>query len=165
MKNILFVAIALLFSLTAQAQIKRAELQVSGLTCSMCNLSVKKSLEKIPFIKSIKADVETATYQIAFSDNRVIAFADIQNAVKRAGFSVAKLSFTSYFNNLAVAENTQINLGGSSYYVVASKTKTLQGEVAFQIVDKGFMLDKDFKKYQAKLKSSTEKPLINVVQL
>ena len=41
----------------AKAQFTKAELQVSGLTCSMCSKATEKSLRTLDFIGDIKADL------------------------------------------------------------------------------------------------------------
>ena len=161
MKKILFIIAVVLISITATAQIKSATLQASGLTCSMCNLSIKKSLEKLPFIEQIKPNVETATYEIAFKENTAIVLEDLQKAVKKAGFSVAKLSFTSSFNNVSIANKNTFELNGISYYIINPKSNVLNGSIAFQIIGKDYTGEKDFKRHKQKLNPQ----FVNVIQL
>lgn len=161
MKKILFIIAVVLISITATAQIKSATLQASGLTCSMCNLSIKKSLEKLPFIEQIKPNVETATYEIAFKENSAIVLEDLQKAVKKAGFSVAKLSFTSSFNNVSIANKNTFELNGISYYIINPKSNVLNGSIPFQIIGKDYTGEKDFKRHKQKLNPQ----FVNVIQL
>ncbi len=161
MKKIIFMATVVFIGITATSQITSASLQASGLTCSMCNLSVKKSLEKLPFIKDIKPNVETATYQITFKENSNVVLDDLQKSVKKAGFSVAKLSFTSNFNNVSIADKNTFQFNGISYYIINANTKVLDGSINFQIIDKNFTAEKDFNKHKLKLNPS----FVNVIQL
>jgi hypothetical protein len=67
MKSISFILVAICMMLSIQisnAQIQRATLQASGLTCSMCNLSIKKNLEKIAFISKVTPNLANASYEL-----------------------------------------------------------------------------------------------------
>ncbi len=161
MKKIVFIIAVVFTSITASAQIKSATLQASGLTCSMCNLSIKKSLEKLPFIEQINPNVETATYEIAFKENGAIVLEDLQKAVKKAGFSVAKLSFTSSFNNVSITNKNIFELNGISYFIINPKNSVLNGSIAFQIIGKDFTGEKDFKKHKQKINPE----FVNVIEL
>ncbi|HJP63989.1 MAG TPA: hypothetical protein VJ844_11120, partial [Mucilaginibacter sp.] len=58
MKTLKIFLVLILFSATAaKAQFTKAELQVSGLTCSMCSKATEKSLRTLGFIDDIKADL------------------------------------------------------------------------------------------------------------
>ena len=67
-------------------------LKVNGLTCSMCSLSVKKSIEKVYFVDNVDANVEEITYDIRFKKNYYVDFYAIENAVLDAGFKIDKES-------------------------------------------------------------------------
>ena len=67
-------------------------LKVTGLTCSMCSLSVKKSIEKVYFVNKVDANVEEVTYNIEFKKNHYIDFFAIENAILDSGFNVDKQS-------------------------------------------------------------------------
>jgi copper chaperone CopZ len=153
MKKILFFTLVTILSFTANAQITSVHLQASGLTCSMCNLSIKKSLEKLPFVASIKPNVEKATYDISFKTGADVSLAEIQQAVVKAGFSVAKLKFTV---NAASATNVSSNgfeLNGFSYNLVDAELSNIATEQTFMVTDKGFLSDKEFKKFKLKNKA------------
>ena len=165
MKKIIIIIAVVFISITANSQIISSSLQASGLTCSMCNLSIKKSLEKLPFIKEVKPNIETATYQIIFNDTANIVLYDMQKAVKKAGFSVARLFFTANLNNVSINGTNSFTINGISYYIVNATSKTLNGNIQFQIIDKGFTADKDFAKHKLKLKASADNTIINVIQL
>tara|TARA_Y100000004_G_C8599471_1_gene279944 strand:+ start:151 stop:471 length:321 start_codon:yes stop_codon:yes gene_type:complete len=66
--------------------------KVDGLTCSMCSLSVQKSLEKIYFVESVEVDIEEVTYEVNFVKNNYIDFFALQHAVEDAGFTIQKES-------------------------------------------------------------------------
>lgn len=166
MKKIL--VLAFLFSLVqiAKAQIAKGTLQASGLTCSMCNLSIKKSLEKLPFIEAIKPNVETATYELTFKNGASINLVEVKNAVEKAGFSVAQLAFEVDFNNIQSTTNNSFQINGISYNIVgASKQNKPTGVVNYFITDKGFLSEKKYKKFKNSNKTSSSQTIINITQI
>ena len=164
MKNL--VIMLLMFSaITVNAEISKVTLQVSGLTCSMCNLSVIKSLQKLPFIQDIQPDVETAIYIITFKTGETVVLEDIKNAVKKSGFSVAQLIISTNFNNITIPENGEIASDSNTYFVINGKNKKLNGRVELKIVDKDFVSGKEFKNYKQKVITSTAIRLFNVILL
>ena len=105
MIRIITILLLVAITISSNAQISKVSLQASGLTCSMCNLAVKKSLQKLPFVQDIKADVETATYTLTFKEGQKVELNDIQQAVKKAGFSVFScflmIQFTPFKGEIA----------------------------------------------------------------
>ena len=165
MIRIITILLLVVITISTNAQISKVSLQASGLTCSMCNLAVKKSLQKIPFVQDIKADVETATYTLTFKEGQKVELNDIQQAVKKAGFSVSKLIFTSNFNNIAIPQNNQITIDGNTYNLISPSSKKLNGNIDLKIVDKDFVSEKEFKKYKAKLIINSQKQVFNVISI
>src|SRR3982750_633164 len=100
MKLIIMILLAAFSSSAATAQFKSASLQASGLTCAMCTKAINNSLEELPFIKSVKADIKSSTFNIVFKDGGKVDIDQLKNAVEEAGFSVAKLKLTANFDNL-----------------------------------------------------------------
>lgn len=154
-KNIVLVALLYFVFTISYAQVTKASLQASGLTCSMCNLSIKKSLEKISFIESVIPDVETATYELKFKKNAVINFNEIKNAVTNAGFSVAKLEFSIDTQIVIVNSDKKFEINGIVYTLIDGKIDLKNKTIVFQIIDKGFVSDKVYKKkYNGKIKAT-----------
>lgn len=143
-------------------QIKSASLQASGLTCSMCSNSIYKSLKTISFIEKVDSDVETSTFNIKFKTNQEVDLDALQKAVEKAGFSVASLKFIMNVNNIKVQNQQKIEIGNMTFHFVNIKDKVLNGDVEFRIVDKDFVLPKEFKKLKGKLEPSVEKRIYNV---
>jgi len=154
-KKIVLVALLYFVFTISYAQITKANLQASGLTCSMCNLTIKKSLEKISSIDSVIPDVETATYELKFKKNAVINFNEIKNAVTNAGFSVAKLVFSIDTQKVKVNSDKKFEINGFVYTIIDGKMDSKNATTEFQIVDKTFVSDKVFKKkYKKKIKAT-----------
>lgn len=162
MKKIILILITALFPILGIGQIKSASLQASGLTCSMCSNSIYKSLKTISFIEEIDSDVETSTFNIKFKTNQEVDLDALQKAVEKAGFSVANLKFVINVNNIKVQNQQKSEIGNKTFHFVNIKDKVLNGDVEFRIVDKDFVLPKEFKKLKNKLEPSDDKRIYNV---
>jgi len=147
MKNI-FLASLLLIQVNSFAQFTNADLQASGLTCSMCSKAIYKSLEKVSFVESITSDIKTSTYKIQFKKDAAVNFDDLKKAVTDAGFSVAVLKVNTFFNNVKIENDSHIQVAGNTLHFMNVKQQTLNGYKMITIVDKNFIPTKDFKKYE-----------------
>ena len=147
MKKILLVIIGLLIALSSFAQIKSATLSASGLTCSMCSKAIYKALSKIPAVRSVDADIEGSKYHIIFKEGAAIVLDDLKKAVENAGFSVAALQVTAHFPPTAIANDTHIEYGGSTYHFLNVSAETISGDKTFTVVDKRFLPDADYRRY------------------
>lgn len=139
---ILFIAA----TTAAKAQFTTAELQVSGLTCSMCSKATEKSLRTLPFISEIRADLNRNIFVISFKKDVPVNLDQISKKVQNAGFFVNNLKASLNFDNIKVSNST-FNYGGDTYRLVNGADKTLAGPVMVTIVDKGFAPASVYKKY------------------
>jgi copper chaperone CopZ len=141
-------------------------LQASGLTCSMCNLSIKKSLEALPFVSSVEANIENAVYHIKVPKDKQVDFSSLQKAVKKAGFSVADLSFNIDMDAIVVTNKTitAFELYGQKFKLPAGE-QLLSGIHRFRIVDKNFLTEKNYKRTKEKLKFESQLGIFNIVKL
>ena len=64
---------------------KTAQLDVSGMTCSLCPLTVRKALERVPGVLDAKADLATKSAQAKYDPDKVSPEA-LAKAVSDAGF-------------------------------------------------------------------------------
>lgn len=153
MKKYIVFAIAMMLANGAIAQIIKADVQVSGLTCSMCQLATEKALKSLDFVSDIKPDLNKNVYIITFKKDKKINFDQIKNKVKGAGFSVSKLVATVNFNDVNVSNNFQYKFQGDSFHFVNVPSKNLNGSTRITVLDKGFIPDKTFKKNVAEIKA------------
>jgi len=142
------ILIAILFITTgvANAQFTKAELQVSGLTCSMCSKATEKSLRTLDFIGDVKADLNRNIFLITFKKDVPVSLDLISKKVQGSGFFVNNLKLYFNFNNVKVANNL-FSYGGDSYYLLNNSTTPLDGSVPLTVVDKGFAPASVYKKY------------------
>jgi len=147
MKTIkIFVAVLALSISVAHAQFTKAELQVSGLTCSMCSKATEKSLRTLGFISDIKVDLNRNLFLITFKKDAPVSLDQISKKVQNAGFFVNNLKTTFNFANTKIANNL-FSYAGDTYYLVTPTDKELNGPATFTIVEKGFAPAAVYKKY------------------
>jgi copper chaperone CopZ len=147
MKSIkMMIAILAITTSAAHAQFTKAELQVSGLTCSMCSKSTEKSLATLPFIASIKADLNRNVFVLTFKNDVPVNLALLSKKVQSAGFSVNNLKATYNFEHTRITNGAFV-YSGDTYELVNAGNKALDGEVALTVVDKGFAPASVYKKY------------------
>jgi copper chaperone CopZ len=147
MKKIFISGIALLFILPSIAQVTKARLQASGLTCAMCAKSVYKNLESLSFVDKIDTDLEKSAFLISFKPGASVDADQIRKKVEDAGFSVAGLSLTAQFNGQELKNDQHVTIGGQVFHFVGISSQVVDGEKQFNLVDKGFLTPKDAKKY------------------
>lgn len=146
MKQLLF-AFLFLQVFTANAQIKKADLRASGLTCAMCSKAVYKSLSQLSFIDKIDVNIENSTYAITFKEGLSSDLDALSRAVVDAGFSVDQLKVTTDFNGVKLQKGTKLSIGNETFQFLNGSDVPLSGEKTFTVVDKNFVSPKAFKKY------------------
>ncbi|MFF5383486.1 heavy-metal-associated domain-containing protein [Pedobacter suwonensis] len=143
----IFSIIMLFFAVNVSAQkISSADLQVTGLTCSMCSNATQKSLETLNFISSIKPDLNKNIFVLTFKKDANVNLDLVRKKVQDAGFSVGGLTASFNFNDVKVDDKGQAVIDGNVYRFVNAKSKTLNGTVKASIVDKDFVSGSAFKK-------------------
>ncbi len=147
MKNI-FLVVVLLFSLASlQAQVSKATLTASGLTCSMCSKAIYEALKKVNTIETIKANISQSSYSIVFKKDAAVSLDELKNAVEGAGFFVAKLQVTVNFDGVEIKNDEHVESAGLNLHFLNVKEQKLSGEKELTILDKNFVTAKQFKKY------------------
>ncbi|ARS42078.1 hypothetical protein CA265_21430 [Sphingobacteriaceae bacterium GW460-11-11-14-LB5] len=143
----IFSIIMLFFAANVSAQqISSADLQVTGLTCSMCSNATQKSLETLNFISSVKPDLNKNTFVLTFKKDANINLDMVRKKVQDAGFSVGGLTASFNFNQVKIDDKGQAVVDGTVYRFVNAKSKTLNGTVKASVVDKNFISGSAFKK-------------------
>jgi copper chaperone CopZ len=152
MKKLLFSALVVLMGMTAHAQFSKASLTASGLTCSMCSKAVKTALDGVPFIEKVQVNIKTQEYNLSFREGMFVDFDALSRAVEDAGFSVAALKVTATMDAVTPKKDQHIKIGSQYFHFLNGASKPLAGETSFNIVDKSFVSEKDYKKWSAATK-------------
>jgi len=147
MKKLFFI-VAVLFAVHTQAQVTKVQLQASGLTCSMCSNAINKSLKTIDYIDKVMSNIKTSTFEISFKPGAAINFDQLKKKVEDAGFSVANMKAVMNFDNVKLEKDQHLNFGGLTFHFLNADGQTLNGEKTIQVVDKGYVSAKEFKKNQ-----------------
>jgi copper chaperone CopZ len=156
MKKIFYSALFLLLACNmASAQFIKAELQAAGLTCSMCSKATDKQLRTLDFIEKIDVDLGHTSFILYFKKDKTVNFDQIKKKVEDAGFSVAVLKPVYKFDNLKIGNASSFSYQNMVFNFMDTKAQTLNGEVTFRIIDKGFVSDKEYKKYSTLLTPSS----------
>lgn len=152
MKKIFYpVVFLLMLYQSAASQFTKALLRADGVTCSLCSKAIDKQLHKIDFIDSTITDIDNAGFVLYFNKDKVVDFDKIKKGVEDAGFSVGMLKATFNFNNRLMDTNSCFNYQNSIFCFLDVSPRVLNGEVTLQIIDKGFIPNKEYAKYAAKL--------------
>lgn len=151
--NLLTVILATIImmstSLKSHAQISKAEIVATGLTCSMCSNSINKQLESLSEVEKIDIDLNTSTFIIFLKKENTITPNTLKEKVEKAGFFVGSMIITMPFDNQKIGNNLSINKEGLNLIFADTKTKVLNGKTRLKILDKGFVTQKVYKKNQS----------------
>ena len=133
--RLIFTLILLISATVSNAQISKIELRATGLTCSMCSNAIFKQLESISDVDSVATDLNTNTFIVFLKKDNKLNPKTFKEKVEKAGF------FIGVFIVTATPEILDQNI----YILVDSKLEK-QTEINFQVLDKGYVTEKEFKK-------------------
>jgi copper chaperone CopZ len=154
MKVILNIVLFLMVSSTAFAQkITSADLQVTGLTCSMCSKATETSLRTLDFIESIRPDLNKNLFVLTFKKDKAVNMDLLRKKVQDAGFSVGVLKMNINFKQVEVDNEGLAVAGVHAYRFLDAKNKVLNGDVKVTVLDKNFLSTAEYKKNAAKFNS------------
>lgn len=145
MKKI-FIFILLLGAFSSQAQIKKVNLQASGLTCSMCSNAINKALKTLDFVLTVHPDIKTYTFEIFFKPNSNVDFDLIKNKVEGAGFFVSAFYATLNFENTRISPAEPVLYNDKTLLFVNTGNQVVAGDKQIKIIDKGYVSNEAYKK-------------------
>ena len=146
MKNKFFLIILLFGFSISNAQIVKAEIIATGLTCSMCSNAINKQFKALAQVDKVETDLNTNTFTVFLKKDANITPRILKERVEKAGFFVGSMVVTMSFENLKISDNFSVNQDNLSLVFIDSKAKTLNGETRVKILDKGFVTQKEYKK-------------------
>ena len=139
---VLLVSIVLLVGIKANAQISKAEIIATGLTCSMCSNAINKQLKSLSEVVNVETDLNTNTFTVTLKAGNTLSPKVFKDKVEKAGFSIGSLMLTT--------KSEIIKQGG---YVVVNSASSTNPEVQIQVLDKGYVTEKEFKKLSKSFKN------------
>src|SRR5690606_27389858 len=114
-KSLIFIAALFAANSLSAQQISKAELKVTGLTCSMCSQATEKSLKTLDFIGSVTPDLNKNIFLIDFKSDKNVNLDLLKKKVEDAGFSVGSLLATIHFSQSKVDAEGNVVTGGTAY--------------------------------------------------
>lgn len=143
----ILIAVVILLSITNSfSQISKAEIVATGLTCSMCSNAINKQLKKLPEVEKVDIDLNTNTFTISLKKNNSISPKTLKESVQKAGFFVGSMIVTMDFDNQKIVDNSKLKKDNLNLFFIDTNSKTLNGQEKFKVLDKGYLVMKDFKK-------------------
>ncbi|WP_026704801.1 heavy-metal-associated domain-containing protein [Flavobacterium soli] len=139
---IMIASMVLMFSIKSNAQIVKAEIRATGLTCSMCSNAINKQLKSMPEVINVETDLNTNTFTVTLKEGNGLSPKVFKEKVEKAGFFIGSLVVTA--KPETIAKNT---------YILVNDKKSNASEVQFQVVDKGYVTEKEFKKLSKSYKN------------
>lgn len=161
MKRIFLIA-AIVYSVAANSQVTKINLQASGLTCSMCSNAINKALKSLDFVEKVDANIKTSTFEITFKPYAQVDFDKLRNKVEGSGFFVARFTATMKFDNVKIKDNEAVKVGDKTLRFVNVKEQTLSGAKTVRVIDKGFVSSKEYKKNSVASSDPTIGKIYNV---
>jgi len=147
MRAVLVIILSALMHFNSNGQISKAELIANGLTCSMCSNATLNQLKTILFLDSIDTDVEHTKFTLYFNPTKPFDLKLIKSKVEDAGFSVGSLVLFMNFEKVEVENNFHYSSGDITYHFMDTKKQILHGSTRLQVIDKGFVSEREYKKY------------------
>ncbi|UGS24688.1 heavy-metal-associated domain-containing protein [Flavobacterium channae] len=139
---VLVASMVLMFSMKSNAQISKAEIRATGLTCSMCSNAINKQLKSLPEVVNVETDLNTNTFTITLKEGNELSPKVFKEKVEKAGFFIGSLVITAKPETIAK----------NSYILVNDRPNNVT-EIQFQVVDKGYVTEKEYKKLSKSYKN------------
>lgn len=141
-KYILVLVVVTIFSTAASAQISKAEIRATGLTCSMCSNAINKQLQSLPEAVNVETDLNTNTFTVTLKDGNKLTPSIFKEKVEKAGFFIGSLVLT--------IPSETVN---KSPYVIVKDVRNNSKQIKVQVLDKGYVVEKEFKKLAKEFKN------------
>ena len=154
MKNLKYkfiTIIAILTSAVSTAQISKAEIKATGLTCSMCSNAINKQLKSMPEVVNVDTDLNTNTFTVTLKTDNTLSPKIFKEKVEKAGF---------FIGSLIISMKSEA-LNRKDYIFVNNKPEAATSEVKIQVLDKGYVTDKEYKKLVKSFKNIASYAVMN----
>ncbi|TBX70320.1 heavy-metal-associated domain-containing protein [Flavobacterium silvisoli] len=151
MKTKIMIAILLVFATATHAQITKAEITATGLTCSMCSNAINKQLKAMPEVESVTTDLNTNTFTVQLKKDNQITPLSLKQRVEKAGFFVGSMIITLKLDNPKWNDKMSLTQKGHTYILVDNATNPVKDQIEAKVMDKGFITAKEYKRMSKSL--------------
>ena len=138
-----FIVLFLSF-INSYAQISKAEIIATGLTCSMCSNAINKQLKALPEVEKVMIDLNTNTFIVAVKKGSVISPEQLKNNIEKTGFFVGSMILT-LDNNPKLQDDGSFKNASGTYILVSPKARTTNGNLRLKVLNNGFVTKKEYK--------------------
>ena len=142
LKFVLVACLVLITSVKSFAQISKAEIIATGLTCSMCSNAINKQLKALPEVLKVETDLNTNTFVVTLSDKNALTPKTFKDKVEKAGFFIGSLVLT-----------VNADATNKSPYIIVNGNENKSDGMQIQVLDKGYVTEKEFKKLSKSYKN------------
>ena len=148
MKNIKYILLCfvLIVTMSSYAQITKAEIIATGLTCSMCSNAINKQLKSMDEVANVSTNLNTNTFTVTLKQNSTLTANTLKESVEKTGFFIGSMVLTIDLGTVKIAENEKLTKRSGTYVFVNGGDKAIEGLVKVQVLNEGFVTKKEFKK-------------------
>ena len=126
----LILILALGLTSPALGSVDEARLHVKGLACPFCVFGIEKELEKVPGVVSLETTIRTGVVRIQIEPAASLNAGALNEAVKEAGFTPAKLEATVTGKLVTRDEKPALESSGSGQIFVLVEPGRPSGSIS-----------------------------------
>ncbi len=147
LRNYIIVILYVFSAFYAHAQVIKADIIATGLTCSMCSNAINKQFKSIPELDSVIVDLNNNSFMVYVNPKKVVSPRILKERVEKAGFFVGSMTVTMHFDQVDISRGKRVEKDGIFLIIVEDVPTVLDGEVSLKILDQGYVTQKEFKKF------------------
>lgn len=139
------------------AQYVKVEVGIDGFTCSMCGMSVEKSIRRLSFVADVQMDLNGSTATITFRKDRAISVQKIADEVYRSGFSVRSIRADYIFPDTIVRDFSTFPAGDEEFHFLGIGETSIGGVVTIVFLNKKLISKKEYSHWDEWIKNDVKK--------
>lgn len=141
------MALVMLLGITSSyAQISKAEIIATGLTCSMCSNAINKQLKAMPEVEKVMIDLNNNTFVVNLKKNSKITPEALRLNIEKTGFFVGSMILTMDANTIEPKDNSSFKNASGTYILVSPDEKSANEKLRLKVLNSGFVTKKEYKK-------------------
>ena len=86
------ISLLLIFSTISIAYAKEVNVDVYGLVCEFCAVTIEKNFENMDEVKDVKVDLDKKKVFLTFEDGKDLADEEISDIIMNNGYTVTKIN-------------------------------------------------------------------------
>ena len=135
-QSIVITLLLIVFNLSTYAQITKAEIIATGLTCSMCSNAINKQLKSMAEVESVDTDLNTNTFTVVLKKDSSLTANELKNSIEKTGFFIGSMVLTMELGDIKIEDNLKVEKDHGTYVFVDTKARTVNGAVKVKVLKK-----------------------------